>query len=282
MNIKEHHKNDIAVIMSKINHNGGELWATKDKKISKGSPFATRDVAIMLSELGFTKKDPVIQDIAELMFSTWQLDGRFRISPSGAIYPCHTIGAARVLSCLGYAEDERIKTTMDYLLKTQQEDGGWICNKFSYGRGPETAYSNPGPTLEALDAFRYTGLTNNDDRLDQAVDFLLWHWEIKKPTGPCHYGIGSLFMKTEFPFFRYNLFYYCYTLSFYQKAQKDKRFIEALTLLKEKLADGKMIIENPNRQLAEMDFCRKGQVSEPATVKFHDLLANTEGSRRLN
>ena len=56
MNLKEKYKDDIAMIMSKINHNGGELWATKDKKISKGSPFDTRDVAIMLSELGFTKK----------------------------------------------------------------------------------------------------------------------------------------------------------------------------------------------------------------------------------
>jgi hypothetical protein len=35
-----------------------------------------------------------------------------------------------------------------------------------------------------------------------------------------------------------------------------------------------MIIENPNRQLAEMDFCRKGQQSELATIKFKDLMIN--------
>jgi hypothetical protein len=274
MNLKEKYKDDIAMIMSKINHNGGELWATKDKKISKGSPFDTRDVALMLSELGFTKKDIIIQDIADLIFSTWKPDGRFKISLSGAIYPCHTIGAARVLCYLGYSDDNRIKKTFEHLLETQQEDGGWMCNKFSFGKGPETKYSNPGPTLEALDAFRFTSLTNADKRLDKAVDFLLWHWEIKKPIGPCHYGIGSLFMKTEFPFFRYNLFYYCYTLSFFKKAQKDKRFKDALILLKKKLMNGKMIIENPNRQLAEMDFCRKGQQSELATIKFKDLMIN--------
>jgi hypothetical protein len=82
-------------------------------------------------------------------------------------------------------------------------------------------------------------------------------------------------MKTEFPFFRYNLFYYCYTLSFYKKAQKDKRFKEALILLKKKLVNGKMLIENPNRQLAEMDFCRKGQPGELATIKFNELMINT-------
>lgn len=128
--------------------------------------------------------------------------------------------------------------------------------------------------MEALDAFRFTGLINSDKRLDKAIDFLLWHWEIKKPIGPCHYGIGSLFVKTEFPFFRYNLFYYCYTLSFFKKAQRDKRFNDALILLKKKLVNGKMVIENPNRQLASMDFCRKGQQSELATIKYKDLIKN--------
>lgn len=82
MNQKEKYKDDIAMIMTKINHNGGELWATKDKKICKGSPFATRDVALMLSELGFTNKDTIIQDITDLIFSTWKPDGRFKVSPS--------------------------------------------------------------------------------------------------------------------------------------------------------------------------------------------------------
>ena len=274
MNIKKKYKDDIAMIMAKSNHNGGDLWATKDKKICKGSPFATRDVALMLSELGFNKHDIIIQDITDLIFSIWKPDGRFKISPSGAIYPCHTIGVARVLCYLGFSNDKRIKKTFEHLLETQQEDGGWMCNKFSFGRGGETKYSNPGPTLEALDAFRFTDLINSDKRLDKAVDFLLWHWEIKKPIGPCHYGIGSLFMKTEFPFFRYNLFYYCYTLSFFKKAQRDKRFNDALMLLKKKLVNGKMIVENPNRQLASMDFCRKGQQSELATIKFNDLIKN--------
>jgi hypothetical protein len=274
MTLKEKYKDDIADIMSKINHNGGELWATKDKKIWKGSPFATRDVALMLSELGYTKKDRIIQDIADLIFSTLQPDGRFKVSPSGAIYPCHTIGAARVLCYLGYSDDERMVKTFEYLLNTQQKDGGWKCNKFSFGKGPETHYSNPGPTLEALDAFRFTKLLNLDKRLGKAVDFLLWHWEIKKPLGPCHYGIGTLFTKTEFPFFRYNLFYYCRTLSFYKKALKDKRFKEATILLSKKLQNGKMVVENPNRQLSEMTFCKKGWQSDLATMKYMDLLKN--------
>ena len=276
MDAREKYKDDIAVIMSKVNHNGGDLWATSDKSIWKGSPFSTRDVALILSELGFNKNDVIIQDIAALIFSLWKHDGRFKVSPKGSIYPCQTIGAARILCYLGYSDDHRIKKIFDYLLDTQQEDGGWTCNKFFFGKGPETKYSNPGPTLEALDAFRFTDLLNSDKRLDNAIDFLLWHWETKTPVGPCHYGIGTLFMKTEFPFFRYNLFHYCHTLSFYEKAKKDSRFKDALNLLKEKLINGQMVVESPNRKLAEMDFCRKGQPSDLATIKYRELIINLE------
>lgn len=64
--------------------------------------------------------------------------------------------------------------------------------KFSYGHGPETEFSDPFPTLVALDAFRYTAWINDRQELDKAVEFLLCHWTTKLPLGPCHYGIGTL------------------------------------------------------------------------------------------
>lgn len=277
MKLKEKYKNDIAVIMSKKHSNGGDLWATEDNYISRGSPFSTRDVALMLIEFGYTKKDILIKEIAELIFETLQSDGRFRIAKAGAIYPCHTIGSLRALCYMGYAKDKRLNKTFEHLLGIQQQDGGWLCNKFSFGRGPETNHSNPGPTLEALDALRFSNTNNNTQHLNKAVEFLLWHWEEKKPIGPCHFGMGTLFNKTEFPFFRYNLFYHTYVLSFYKKALSDKRFKEALTRLKSKLKNDEMIIENPNRLLANFDFCKKGQPSLIATKRFNEILKNCEG-----
>jgi hypothetical protein len=41
--------------------------------------------------------EPLLQETAELIFSTWREDGRFKLYPPGAIYPCHTINAANVL-----------------------------------------------------------------------------------------------------------------------------------------------------------------------------------------
>lgn len=88
----------------------------------------------------------------------------------------------------------------DICSEIQYEDGGWRCNKFSFGRGPETERSNPHPTLTALNAFRFSEYFNREPAFERAVEFLLEHWTIRKPIGPCHYGIGTLFMQVEYPF----------------------------------------------------------------------------------
>ena len=57
------------------------------------------------------------------------------------------------------------------------------------------------------------------------------------------YDNGSLFMEVSTHFCA-NLFYYVYVLTYYEKARKDIRFIEALAALKRKLDDqGRMIVE---------------------------------------
>lgn len=271
MKLKEKYKNDIAFILAKRHLNGTDYWAAEDNNIGKGSPFSTKEVALILAELGFKKNDAIIKQIVSLIFKNQQADGRFRLYASGGIYPCHTIGCLRVLSYLGYATDKRLLITLNHILKTQEDDGGWKCNKFSFGKGPETNHSNPGPTLEALDILRFHNTAKAKQAAASALQFLLWHWDEKKPVGPCLFGIGSLFNKTEYPFLRYNLFYFVYVLSYFKKARDDKRFKQAFSLLESKLKEGKIPVENPNRQLANMDLCRKEQVSELATKRFLEI-----------
>ncbi len=265
------YKSDIEFLLAKRNHLEGDYWTTPDHRIGKGSPFSARDIAIMLPELGFNQSDEEIQGLASVIFSTWREDGRFKISPAGSIFPCHTITALRVLCGMGYSGDDRLKKTCSHLMQIQCPDGGWRCNRVKVGKSEVTDASNPGVTLEALDAFRTINALRNDERLNAAVEFLLNHWIIRRPTGPCAFGIGTLFMQTEFPFLRYNLFYYCYVLSFYDHSLKDPRFQEAVAALDQKIVEGKLVIENPNRRLAKLDFCRKGMPSELATSRYLEM-----------
>ncbi|MDL2318973.1 prenyltransferase [Eubacteriales bacterium OttesenSCG-928-A19] len=271
------YQSDVEAILSHRYDNGADFWTTPDKRLLKGSPFSAYNSAQLLLELGMEPSDPILMAVAELFFSVWREDGRFKLYPSGGILPCHTALAACLLCRMGYAEDPRVKRTLEHLLESQYQDGGWRCNKFSYGRGPETEYSNPLPTLMALAAFRFSETLNREPALDRAVDFLLGHWVIRKPIGPCHYGIGTLFMQVAYPFGDYNLFLYVHTLSFYARARADARFQEALAALRSKLVDGQIVVERVVPKLAKLAFCRKNAPSELATRRYHEILTNMEG-----
>jgi len=274
MTVSKKYEDDIQFILSRQHDNGGEYWASADGRLGVGSPFCTLTSVLMLSDLGVNASHPVFKGACDLILSSWREDGRFRLAPKAAIYPCHTAGTARILCRAGYTQDWRLKRTFEHLLEIQYKDGGWRCNTFKFGRGPETEYSNPGPTLEALDAFRFTDYYNREKALDKAVEFLLDHWVIKKPLGPCHFGIGTRFMKIEFPFFRYNLFLYVYVLSFYERAKRDPRFQEALKALESKTINGKVKVEHCNTKLANLSYCKKNEFSEIATKYYQEILRN--------
>jgi len=143
MSLEKQYTSDVELILSHRYDNGADLWTTPDKRLIKGAPFSTLESVMYLLELGMEPTEPILKDAAELIFSSWQEDGRFKLYPHGSIYPCQTIHAANVLCHMGYASDARLQKTFQYLLSIQQADGGWRCNKFSFGRGPETEYSNP-------------------------------------------------------------------------------------------------------------------------------------------
>lgn len=153
MSLENNYISDIEEILSHRYDNGGDYWATLDKRLLKGAPFTTIESPLYLLELGVSADDPVMKETANLIFSTWKEDGRFKIFPTGSIYPCQTAESARTLCYMGHANDSRIEKTFQYLLNAQCIDGGWRCNKFSFGHGPETEYSNPHPHLLRLMLF---------------------------------------------------------------------------------------------------------------------------------
>ena len=115
-------RSDIEAILAKRYDNGADFWTTPDKRLSKGSPFSALESAGYLIEAGLSKTDPVLVQTAELIFSCQKNDGRFRLSPKGAIYPFQTINAANTLCRLGYADDPRLEKTFQHLFKIQHQD----------------------------------------------------------------------------------------------------------------------------------------------------------------
>lgn len=268
-------RSDIELILSRRRHKDGDFWATPDGRVYVGNPFSTLSCLLMLHELGVDRSHEAVDGGLDLVLEGWRDDGRIRLGPGAPLYPCYTAEAARVLCRWGYVEDERLKRTASYFREAAHEDGGWRCSFTRFGKGPETRFANPGATLFALDALRFE--EDEDPVTDRAVESLLRHWEIREPIGPCHYGIGSRFLQVEFPFLRYNLFFYVYVLSHYRRALEDERFHQALGVLRDKLDDaGRMVVESPHRGLKGMELCRKGEPSTLATERFREIDANLE------
>lgn len=268
---------DVAAVLARRHDNGADFWASADGRLAVGDPFSTLTSLLVLHELKVARTHEAVRGALELVRGARRDDGRYRLAPGGALYPCSTAAAARVLCRFGRAPDEELHQTLVHLLETQHDDGGWRCKKFSYGRGPETEFSNPGVTLFVLDVFRFTDHLNKNPDLDRAVDSLLDHWVVRRPMGPCHYGIGTLFMQVEYPFLRYNLFSYVYVLSFYDRARNDPRYLEALGVLESKLdARGRVVVERPNRRLAGLSFCAAGRPSDLATARYREIVQRLE------
>jgi hypothetical protein len=267
-------RGDIETLLAQRHANGGDLWASADGRWGVGTPFSAIDSGLMLHELGLKASDPLARGIAEILFACQTEDGRIRPGPRLSVQPCHTANAARLLCRLGYARDARLTRTFDHLMATQAADGGWRCSVLKFGAGPDTDASNPGVTLFVLDAMRFRNALVTSAEAERAVDSLLAHWEIKRPLGPCRFGIGSRFMRIEYPFFRYNLFMYLYVLSFFPRAHKSPAFRAALEALEDKLSGGKLVVEHQNPRLKALDFCREGAPSVQATRRWREVLRN--------
>lgn len=266
---------DIEFVLNKRHDNGADYWATEDGRLAVGSPFSTIESLQILHELGVTADHEAARGALDLLLESWRENGRYRLAPSGTHHPCLTANSARVLCRFGLVEDERVQTSLSTLLEEQHTDGGWRCKTVALGKSPVTDASNPGVTMFALDAFRFSDHLNANPGLDRAVDSLLDHWDVRRPLGPCQFGIGTLFMQVEYPFLRYNIFSYVYVLSFYQRAREDERFREALEILAGKVdEEGRMIVERPNRKLSKLSAFSKGKPSQPATDRYREILAN--------
>ena len=267
---------DVKTILSRRYDNGADFWAAADGRIYVGNPYSTLACLGMLHELGVGSDHEAVRGGLALILNACRGDGRIRLGSKTPLYPCYTAEAARILCRFGLTEHNAIQRTVAYLIENIHESGGWRCNFTRFGRGPETEYANPGATLYALDVLRFfPRYLDGVEVVDKAVSFLLDHWEIRRPIGPCHWGIGKLFMQVEYPFWRYNLFFYVYVLSFFKRARRDARFEAAFSVLDSKLSAKKeMIVERPHRGLKDLNFCAQGRPSKTATDRYNEIQRN--------
>jgi len=87
---------------------------------------------ITLEHLGYQGDDERVKNAIEYLFTNAQMkDGAFTAAEfekgRPGVVPCFTANAIHFLHWFGYGEDERTQRALDYLLRTQRDDDGWLC-----------------------------------------------------------------------------------------------------------------------------------------------------------
>lgn len=86
--VTDPHRPDIDAILAKRHDNGGDFWATPDRRIYVGSPFSTLSSLVMLHELGVKPSHEAVRGGLDLVWNAWRDDGRIRLAPKAPLYPC--------------------------------------------------------------------------------------------------------------------------------------------------------------------------------------------------
>jgi len=89
---------------------------------------STNWMMLVLSDLGVTRADPAVRDACEYWMERMAAkDGGLGGNSKGTPHYCVSANMARAVTRLGYADDPRVRRTLDWLVETAHPRGGWSC-----------------------------------------------------------------------------------------------------------------------------------------------------------
>ncbi len=110
---------------------------------------------ITLEHLAYRGEDERVGKAIEYLFERAQMeDGAFTAGELSDgrrwVIPCFTANALHLLHWFGYGGDERTTRALEYLLRTQRDDGGWLC--FERSKKTHPCFWATAKVLRALEA----------------------------------------------------------------------------------------------------------------------------------
>lgn len=103
-------------------------WWVHQENLYRPKYLSTNWMLLILSDLGLTKEDPRVSRAAELWRDRFsKADGGFGSDGSRRSHLCIAGNTARALIKFGYAEDPKVVSALEWLVKNQANNGGWSC-----------------------------------------------------------------------------------------------------------------------------------------------------------
>jgi hypothetical protein len=112
---------------------GGD-WLEREDGLYTPKYLSTNWMLLTLSDLGVSKDDPRISKACSLWMDTYsRADGGFDTPGAESSEHCLVGNTTRGLIKFGYADEPRVQSALELLVKTQKDDGGWHCFPSSHG-----------------------------------------------------------------------------------------------------------------------------------------------------
>ena len=183
-------------------------------------------------------------------------------------YSCLTGNMAAALIRIGYANDPRVTKALEWLVKIQNKDGGWLCPYWkAHVKDTHGCFYGTICPLEAFSELKKENLTKEmNDTIEKGAEFLLMHRLFKAD----HHGykvINQSWLKLSFPwFYGYNMLRGLDVLTKLGYI-KDERLKDAVeNLLQKRQSNGTWILESTPIGRMQTNIEAKGKPSKWVTL----------------
>ena len=245
-----------------------------------------------IADLGLTKKDPVIAEIAQKVMEHQSNEGPFTLpinipkhfggtgETQHAWALCDAPITTYALVKFGYDQEENVQKAVRYLVGLVRENG-WPCvvsKELGKFRGPgRKADPCPYPNLIMLKMLLQ--LTNYKDSKEARIgaECLLNLWSNSRQLHPYMFFMGTDFRKTKAPYIWYDLLHVLEVLSQCNWIKTDHRLLDMADVLKSKAdANGRYTPESEWTAWKGWDFAQKKQPSPWLTLQALKILQRIE------
>jgi hypothetical protein len=183
-------------------------------------------------------------------------------------YSCLTGNMAAALIRIGYGEDSRVKRALEWLVKIQNKDGGWLCPYWkAHARDIHGCFYGTICPIEAFSEVKKGNLTRAmKETIEKGAEFLLMHQLFKAD----HHGynvINRSWLTLGFPwFYGYNILRGLDVLTKLGYV-KDERLNDAVqVVLNKRQRSGAWILESAPIGRMQTNIEEKGKPSKWITL----------------
>ncbi|HVP16721.1 MAG TPA: prenyltransferase/squalene oxidase repeat-containing protein [candidate division Zixibacteria bacterium] len=251
---------------------------------------------MVLGHLGTERADEKVANACEFIFQFQQDDGGFssegigsasreyeyrrrkgRKLPSKNEYvsslifesqlSCLTGNMASALTRIGYANDPRVKKAIEWLVRVQNKDGGWLCPYWkAHSRDKHGCFMG---TICPMEAFSITPKENLTEGMEETIskgaEFLLMH-HFYKADHHNYETVKQAWLRLSFPWFGYNILRGLDVLTKLGYV-KDHRADDAVRIiLQKRQSNGAWILEDSPVGRMQSNLETKGQPSKWITL----------------